>query len=75
MLVQIDVSQYDMFYIREKIIPWVREIYKNNYAYMWPGKRFIFYDNGDATIFILKFGGKRIETNIEKMYRNLKDDE
>ena len=67
MLIQVDVSEYKMEYIRVKILPWVKEVFGDDYVYIWPRKYFTFNNNEDATAFMLTFGGKRTRTKIEKM--------
>jgi len=69
MLIQVDVSEYEMAFIRGEIVPWVKETFGDEFVYAWPNKYFIFHDDEGATAFMLKFGGKRTETKIEKMIK------
>jgi hypothetical protein len=60
-------------YIRGNILPWLKEN-QIDALYDWPYSEFTFYNEEDALMFHLKFGGKRIKTKLEQLIEQAKDD-
>lgn len=75
MIIQVSVKHHTAKYIRTEIVPWVEEHFGNDFTHGWPHKRFMFPEGEEAVMFVMKFGGIRTETQIDKMLRNLSEAE
>ena len=70
-MIRISVNQYSAIQIKEILVPWAEKNANKEYAYTWPYADFTFSEEGDAVAFMLKFGGTRVESKIERMIREM----
>jgi hypothetical protein len=70
-MIRISVNHYTPTQIKEILVPWAERNASKEYAYTWPFSDFTFSNEGDAIAFMLKFGGSRVESKIEKMLREI----
>ena len=59
--------------IRSVILPWLEE-HNVDALYDWPFSEFTFYNEADALMFHLKFGGTRVKTKLEQLLEQANDD-
>ena len=67
--IQVDIPKNIGLVKFRRDISWLDEVMPGRYVWFWPNRYITFEDEEDASIFILKIGGRRSYSKIEEMIK------